>query len=347
MTATKKNSVQPVPTYRVFVSSTYSDMQKYRDAISNALLKANCMPVGMEWFGATTTPPIETCYSELSSCQIYLCALGMRYGEVDVTTQKSFTHLEFEKAEALGMPMLVFLIDGEKAIFKASEFETGEGAKKLELFKERITKSKAVTCAFFSSPSDLETGVLQAITKEVRRLNNAVKEKDTYIEGAKQFRRFATRPASYRDQEAILRVRFDGEYGGWRLNPSIARAFGFEPGRVLFLNDVFTLGIKPNVDIENWVVDCFASDTAADWLDENEVETGTIFEGRFRFAYENVKNVAGLRGVNHAIDAKIANLILVEGLKVVSRDVNTLQMPDDKKSYSISEDYAIIEDAKE
>ena len=329
----KNKNVKPTPTYRVFISSTSVDMQKYRDAISNALLRAGCMPVGMEWFGASITPPLDTCYQEMETCQLFLCALGMRYGDIVPEAQKSFTQLEYEKAEAAGMPMLVFLIDEEKATFKVSDIETGPGAEKLKLFKDKIKKAKSVTYASFYSPEDLETVVFQSANKAIQYIEYKNKEKDSYIEGAKLFRRFVTRPATYQDSEAILRVRFDGQYGGWRLRDEVAKAFGFEPGTFLFLNDVFTLGVKPSVDLNIWVVDCFATESAADWLEENEVESGTIFEGKFRFAYKTVENGAGIRGVNRAVDAKIANLILVEGLSVISRDVNTRQRDNERPGY--------------
>jgi hypothetical protein len=338
----KNKKANSTPTYRVFISSTSADMQKYREAISNAILRADCMPVGMEWFGAKTTPPLDTCYQEMETCHIYLCALGMRYGDIVPETQKSFVQLEYEKAEALGMPMLVFLVDEEKALFRASDIESGLGAEKLKLFKDRIKTTKSVTYASFASPDELEKVVLQSIqsTKnDLDHLNDKSKKTDSYIEGAKKFHRFVTRPAIYQNREAILRVRFDGLYGGWRLRDEIAIAFGFVPGTFLFLNDIFTLGIKPSVDLKNWVVDCFAIDSAADWLEENEIESGTIFEAKFRFAYKTVENGAGIRGLDRAIDAKIANLIMIEGISVISRDVNTHKKNDDREGCESYYDY--------
>lgn len=106
MTTKKQDS--PPPAFRVFVSSTYSDMLPYREAIRTAINKADCIPYGMERFGATSVPPIETCYEELASSQIYICAIGMRYGSLDAETQKSYTQLEYEKAKELGLPILAF-----------------------------------------------------------------------------------------------------------------------------------------------------------------------------------------------------------------------------------------------
>ncbi len=330
---TTKKTTPPKPTPHVFVSSTRSDMLKYREKMQDAIMRADCMPVGMERFGADSIPPLDKCFEELATCQIYLCAIGMRYGDIEPDSGKSYTELEYDRAEGLGMPMLVFFIDEENASFKASEIETGDGAEKLRLFKARIKNSRAVTYSYFSTPDQLSTLVLQAITK-LKNTPDPSKGNDSYIEGAKLFRKFVTRPARYRNTEATLRVRFDGEYGGWRLRAEVVRAFGFEPGNILFMNDIFTLGIKPNVDHNIWVVDCFADGEAADWLEENEVEPGTIFEGVFKFVYEKVENGAGILGVSKAVDAYIANLVLVRGIDIISRDVKVKSRTEPEKRFT-------------
>lgn len=325
----KKKISTPLPAYRVFVSSTYVDMLRYRDSMRDALNKADCLSYGMERFAAAAVPPLEICYEELKACQIYICALGMRYGTIDEQTQKSYTQLEYERAEALGIPILAFLIDEDKVQFNIKDIDIGDSATRLIAFKERIKNSKTVTCSFFTSPSDLEGKVYQAVLKEIQRQtgNKAGKEDDVnaYIEGAKLFRKFVRRPERYKNQEAILRVRFDGQYGGWRLRDEIYKAFGFKPGMAVFLNDLYTLGTGVDIDEDVWVLDCFADGEAADWLDDNEVTSGTIFEGKFKFAYEMVKDGAGSALTTYTVDANIASLVLIEGLRVITRDVSVIR----------------------
>lgn len=62
-TAAKKG---PMPTYRVFVSSTYSDMIPYRDAVKEAIERCDCQAIGMERFGAASIPPLEKCFNQLA-----------------------------------------------------------------------------------------------------------------------------------------------------------------------------------------------------------------------------------------------------------------------------------------
>ena len=195
-TAAKK---EPMPTYRVFVSSTYSDMIPYRDAVKEAIERSNCMAIGMERFGAASIPPLEKCFNELAGCDIYLCAIGMRYGSVDDKTGKSYTQLEFEKAQALGIPILAFLIDEKAAQFRVDQIDRDpESMKKLSEFRTYITDSKTITCDFFADANDLRTKALQAIQNEVekqeqehKKTNLLVIESDSsFEEGAELFKRF-------------------------------------------------------------------------------------------------------------------------------------------------------------
>lgn len=311
---------QPPAAFRVFVSSTYTDMQQYREAIRNALNKADCVPYGMERFGAASIPPLEKCYEELEESQIYLCAIGMMYGSVDEKTKKSYTQLEYEKARELGKPILAFLIDEDKAEFKVKDIDKGELWEKLVEFKENIRNSKEVTCSFFDSISTLEDEVYRSVLGEIKRQGSrqiAKQSDEKYIEGAKLFSRFVKRPERYKNIETILRVRMDGTYGGWRLRGEVCEAFGFIPGDTLYLNNVFVVGTNVDVDDDIWYVDCLTKDEAADWVENNAITMGTTFEGRFKLAYELVEKGAGTRATG-AIDAKIAKLILVEGIKVIS-----------------------------
>lgn len=317
---TKK--VAPIP--RIFVSSTYSDMVPYRESIRNAIDRADCKAVGMERFGATSIPPLETCKEEMSKCQIYICAIGMRYGSVEEESQKSYTELEFEYARHIGLPILAFLVDEDKVRFLRSEVDVDEKASKLEAFKDRI-KSSSITCDFFSSSSDLEAKVLQSISNELKRLNNgnapANEESSLFVNGAKLFRRFVHTPALYKGRETQLKVRFDGDFGTYMLNDELPKAFGFQPGTALFLNDLFVLGIEADVPSRYWSMDCFAEPEAAEWVEDNEIQPGTIFTGRFRLAYEHVKGIGRRTETGPAIDAYMAVLVLVKGIDIISRNV--------------------------
>ena len=328
MSAERKIAQQtPLPAFRVFISSTYTDMIPYREAIQTALNRADCIAYGMERFGAQAVPPLEACYRELEASQIYICVLGMRYGTVDERTGKSYTQLEYEKARELGKPTLVFLIDESKVKFNLSEIDMGELGEKLSSFKKIVKDTKEVTCAFFDSAMSLQETVYRSIDIEIKRqgINKAeVASMDEYVRGAKAYRSFVRRPERYKNSLLTLRVRMDGKYGGWMLRDELFDAFDMPKGDALYLNNLWVLGLDNiDVDIAVWQIDCFAIGQAADWLDSNEVTQGTIFEGRFMTNYKRVSKIAGRGENNEPVDAMVAKLILVEGIRVIERNVST------------------------
>lgn len=315
----------PPPAFRVFVSSTFTDMRQYRDAISQALNKADCIPYGMERFGAATVPPLEVCYEELENSQIYICALGMRYGSVDADSGKSYTQLEYEKAHELGIPILAFLIDEDNVKISIRDIDRGEAGEKLAEFKRTIKESKEVTCAFFDSAMALQETVYRSVLAEIKRQgtyrddegSNASHD-DEFVSGAKLFRKFVRRPERFKNTEVMLRVRMDGNYGGWRLKNQLFEVFGMRSGDALYLKDFWVLGLQNiDVDTDEWEIDCFAQGDAADWLDDNDVTKGTVFEGVFRMMYEEVPKITP------SGDAKVVRLILIKGNRVIEHSVVT------------------------
>ena len=325
---------RPMPAFRVFVSSTYTDMVPYREAIRMALNKVDCIPYGMERFGAASIPPLDVCIEELKKSQIYICALGMRYGSIDSETGKSYTQLEYEAARKMGLPTLVFLIDENKVKFNLSEIDMGELGEKLAAFKSEIKESKEVTCAFFDSAMSLQESVFRSIDGEIKRQRIGVQGEvasapiDEYVKGAADYRKFVRLPERYKDKILTLRVFMRGNFGGWRLRDEIFDAFTMPNGDALYLNSLWVIGWDAiDVDEDTWEIDCFAPGPAADWIDSNEVSQGTIFEGRFRTRYEKVSKIAGRGDNEKPVDAMMAKLILVEGLRVIQRDVSLKSMP--------------------
>lgn len=339
-TKRKLTSQVPPPAFRVFVSSTYSDMLPYREAIQTALNRADCVPYGMERFGAQAIPPLDVCYSELEASQIYVCALGMRYGSIDADSGKSYTQLEFEKARELGKPTLVFLIDENKVKFNLSEIDMGESGEKLAAFKKHIKDSKEVTCAFFDSAMSLQETVYRSIDAEIKRqgVSYSASSVDEYIDGVKSYRNFIRRPQRYKECLMTLRVRMDGKYSGWKLKDELFEAFGMPKGDALYLNDLWVLGLDNiDVDIDVWEIDCFATGDAADWLDNNNVTQGTVFEGKFLTKYKSVPKIAG-RGIGgEPVDAMIAKLILIEGVRVVERNAPIRDLSEELSDLSIKQ----------
>lgn len=317
--ANKIKQKLPPPAYRIFISSTYVDMIPYREAIQTAITNCDAVAYGMERFVPAPIRPLDRCYEEIAGSQIYVLLLGHRYGEIDSDTGKSYTELEYIKAKEMGLPILAFLLDTDAVGAPAKFRESDAQYEALLKFKDELKNTKELTIGYFSSEQDLLEKATRAITETVRRLQSEIKTVDDFSIGAKLFAKFIKRPERYKDTETILRVRMDGKYGDARLREEVYEAFNMPIGNALYLNDLFVLGTNIDVDTDGWLIDCFAKDTSADWLEENEVTTGTTFEAKFKFAYELVENGGHILG-GLPKDVWQVKLIMLEGIRVVKKE---------------------------
>src|SRR4051794_15132467 len=89
---------------QVFVSSTFTDLRKERQAAVDAILTAKHIPAGMELFTAGDESQMATIKRWIDDSDVFMLILGGRYGAVEPTTGKSYTHLEYEYAQAKGKP---------------------------------------------------------------------------------------------------------------------------------------------------------------------------------------------------------------------------------------------------
>jgi hypothetical protein len=123
--------------WRRFVSSTFTDMQPYRRKVHDALTQLETVVRGMEQFGSKPGSPVEECLRVVRSCLLYVGIFGMRYGSVPDGYDKSMTHLEYDEAQSLNLPSLIYILDDSHPI-PARDVETGPGAEKLAALKEHL-----------------------------------------------------------------------------------------------------------------------------------------------------------------------------------------------------------------
>ena len=86
------------PNVPIFVSSTFTDMQVYRQKIRDALTQLETIVRGMEQFGSKPGTPVNECLKVVQSCQLYIGIFGMHYGSVPEGYDKSMTHIECDEA---------------------------------------------------------------------------------------------------------------------------------------------------------------------------------------------------------------------------------------------------------
>lgn len=341
---TVKNTSSPPPAYRVFISSTYEDMKEYRDAASEALTNVEAVPMGMERFTASTQPVIDKCFEELRQCQFCVCLLGFRYGSLYKDSGLSYSELEFNEAERLGIPTLVFIRSGSISSDKIDISDLS----RLDKYKKKLQSSASNRLtANFTTPEDLRDKLTRALQDEFKRKKdqNATSDDNNpagnttsksqphedYLDGAAIYKNFIRIPGEYCNQTVRLRVRVDGPYGSWRLKEELFDAYNLPLGKALYLNDIFVLGADySDIGDEAKHIDMFAVGEAAKWILTNGITVGSVFEGDFQLEWKFVKNVAGKARIQvGASSAYIAKLILRNAnLKLIAQSENTVVSTD-------------------
>ena len=142
--------------FSIFISSTYEDLKKERQALVGVALENNFIPVGMEQFHAAPTSQWNVITKMIDECDFYLLVIGGRYGSIDEEVGISYTEKEYNYAKDKGLPVLV-LIKEPTAIVE-SEKDAGEDKydkmQRLDKFRERVKNDKN-TVDFFTDLNNL------------------------------------------------------------------------------------------------------------------------------------------------------------------------------------------------
>ncbi|MDH6642193.1 hypothetical protein P3T32_002035 [Ralstonia sp. GP73] len=154
----------------IFVSSTFADLQRHRQLVREAIGRLEYGSRAMEYFGALPATPKEECLRLVRAADAYVGIFAMRYGFVDPQSGKSLTQLEYEEAQALHLPSLIYVIDEETHPVLPKHVDTDTSAEKLRDLKGVLKKSHVVN--FFSSPEDLAAKVTQDVVRLVGAMAN-------------------------------------------------------------------------------------------------------------------------------------------------------------------------------
>src|SRR6267378_2581740 len=95
------------PIYKVFVSSTFRDLREERSEVQKALLKLNCLPIGMELFPAADDETWEFIKEQINDADYYLVLVAGRYSSL-ASDGISFTEKEYDYARQQNIPSIGF-----------------------------------------------------------------------------------------------------------------------------------------------------------------------------------------------------------------------------------------------
>jgi DNA polymerase III delta prime subunit len=134
------------PIYRVFVSSTWLDLQPERRALMDALNRMEEMRfVGMEFFGNRPDDTHDASIDQVELCEVFIGVIGHRYGS-------GITEAEYRRARELGLPCFVYFKRESERRPESTDHDAGSAAK-LAVFKADLLRSHTVK--EFTTPEEL------------------------------------------------------------------------------------------------------------------------------------------------------------------------------------------------
>jgi predicted NACHT family NTPase len=145
---------------RVFVSSTFKDLEECRKKVSHVLRQIGHEDIAMENFVAEDKRPLDKCLEAVVSSDLYIGIFAMRYGYKPPRHRKSITELEYRKAVECGINCLIFLLH-EDVSWPIKFIDKGEDSVKLESLKKELSKKYSIK--FFKSPDELAKEVSTAV----------------------------------------------------------------------------------------------------------------------------------------------------------------------------------------
>lgn len=158
--------------YQVFISSTYQDLQPARQEVSQALLRADCFPAGMELFPAADEEQFEFIKQIIDQSDYYIIISAGRYGSIHPETGLSYTEMEYDYAVETGKPVIRLLHKDPFNQLKGEFIEkTDDGREKLTAFRAKMSTSSLVR--FWEIPKELGIEVVFGLQDLIRR-NEAI-----------------------------------------------------------------------------------------------------------------------------------------------------------------------------
>jgi len=148
--------------YQIFISSTFTDLEKERDSIIKAILELYHIPIGMEMFSAEDEDQWEIIRRTIDVSDYYVLVLGLRYGSKG-EDGISFTQKEYEYALSKKIPILSFVMDDEAPL---SKDKRDNDLTDINNFRSKVL-SNTKMAKFWSTKDQLVNHVTLALSKQI------------------------------------------------------------------------------------------------------------------------------------------------------------------------------------
>jgi tetratricopeptide (TPR) repeat protein len=132
--------------------------------------------IGMEHFAAQIQDATTVSTAEVARADLFVLIIAWRYGFVPAGETRSVTHLEYEEALRLNLPILVFLAHPSTkgqteatALFPLKTRDKGH-RRQLSAFREIVSNGNRHTIDWFTNPDNLAATVTPALFRALREL---------------------------------------------------------------------------------------------------------------------------------------------------------------------------------
>ena len=285
------------PYVPIFVGSTFVDLQSYRQAVRDALAQLETIVRGMEHFGSRPGSPLDECLRVVRSCRVYIGIFGMRYGSVPEGHDRSMTHLEYDEAQRLELPSLIYIIDEANQPLLSRNIETGLGAEHLRALKDQLKKRHVVS--FFTTPEDLRARILHDVPALLKEIGAEVKgslDLPAMPTDAEVLQQFKKLPKMFTGSQVTVEFVHDADVNA--SDAEACSALGLEMGASVYTYVILGTGerfrifgerdvavalckLPKKVRVHARAVTAFGVYQRVDWTDDGpvanlEMETGLI-----------------------------------------------------------------------
>ncbi|MCA8994883.1 MAG: DUF4062 domain-containing protein, partial [Planctomycetaceae bacterium] len=138
------NKPRSVP--QVMVSSTFTDLKEHRAALIDSIHGHKLHANVMENDSARLVDVIDSSLQMVRDSAAYIGVISLKYGQTPECPTRnpdklSITELEFNEAQRLGRPVLLFIMGDDHPVKKADIEKDLEKETKLDAFRERAKKA--------------------------------------------------------------------------------------------------------------------------------------------------------------------------------------------------------------
>lgn len=145
--------------YQVFISSTFRDFEGERKLLTQALLRINCFPAGMEWFPATDEEQFNYIKQVIDASDYYMLVLGGLYGTI-APDGKSYTEKEYDYAVSTGKKIIALVQRHPTLIETDDDYKI-----KFAQFHKKVLSGRLVS--FWANTEELLTNMVTSLTYSI------------------------------------------------------------------------------------------------------------------------------------------------------------------------------------